>query len=237
LSIEVYCDESRQDLFCNTKSISDNNRYICIGGVWVNSSIREQVKNSIKELQKKHNLFGEFKWKRVTPSKYDFYEELIDLFFSYDDNLKFRCIVIDAKEIDMKTYNNDDSELGFYKFYYQLLVYWINRQDKYRVYTDYKINRKNNRLQELKEILNSKCSDKVELIQAIDSNESLILQLEDVLMGAVAYKYNFKNDGIAIAKNKIINILESKLNKELNTSKSRYDKKFNIFKMDLRRRK
>jgi hypothetical protein len=237
LSIEVYCDESRQDLFCNKESISDNNRYICIGGVWVNSSIREQVKNSIKELQKKHNLFGEFKWKRVTPSKYDFYEELIELFFSYDNNLKFRCIVIDAKEVDMKTYNNDDSELGFYKFYYQLLIYWINKNERYRVYTDYKVNRKNTRLQELKEILNSKCANKVDLIQAIDSNESLILQLEDVLMGAVAYKYNYKRQGTAIAKNKLINVLELKINKELNTSKSRYDNKFNIFKMDLRRKR
>ncbi|WP_185903689.1 DUF3800 domain-containing protein [Hathewaya massiliensis] len=237
MDIEIYCDESRQDLFCNRNSIKINNRYICIGGVLINKSIREELKNSIKELQKKHNVFNEFKWKTVTPSKYDFYEELIDLFFSYDEKLKFRCIVIDAEQIDMKTYNNDDSELGFYKFYYQLLVYWIDKHNQYNVYTDYKINRKNTRLKELKEILNAKSGDRVNLIQAINSKESLILQLEDVLMGAVGYKYNYKNHGTAIAKNKLISKLEHRLNTELDSSNNRYNKKFNVFKMDLRGRR
>lgn len=237
MNIEIYCDESRQDLFCNKNSITINNRYICIGGVWIDSSVREELKNRIKDLQKKYNVFNEFKWKTVTPSKYNFYEELIDLFFGFDDNLRFRCIVIDAEEIDMKTYNNDDSELGFYKFYYQLLVYWLDKHNEYNIYTDYKINRKNTRLKELKEILNAKSGDRVNLIQAINSKESLILQLEDVLMGAVGYKYNYKNDGTAIAKNKLINKLEEKFSMKIDSFNNRYNKKFNIFKMDLRGRR
>jgi hypothetical protein len=237
LSIEIYCDESRQDLFSNKGAINEYNRYICIGGISVSETARKEMKLKIKEIQKKHNVLGEFKWKRVTPSKYEFYEELIDLFFSYDNNVRFRCVVIDARQIDMKKYNNDDSELGFYKFYYQLLVYWINNNERYKIYTDCKVNKKNTRLKELKEILNNKCNNNVELIQAIDSKESLMLQLEDILMGAVGYRCNFLNNGEAVAKNKLIEKIQLKLNTELNSPSLRYNNKFNIFKMNLRRNK
>jgi len=235
VKIEIYCDESRQDLFNNKNSITENNRYICIGGIWIESEIREKVKSDIKVIQKKHNVFGEFKWKTVTPSKYEFYKELVELFFNYDDKIKFRCVVIDAKQVDMKTYNNSDSELGFYKFYYQLLTYWINNKNQYKIYTDYKVNRKNDRLNDLKLILNNKSrsSTTVQLIQAINSKESLLLQLEDVLMGAVAYKYNFGDSGKAMAKNNLIGVIEDILKTKI-TDNNRYNNKFNIFKINLR---
>lgn len=235
MKIEIYCDESRQDLFNNKNSITENNRYICIGGIWIESEIREKVKSDIKVIQKKHNVFGEFKWKTVTPSKYDFYKELVELFFNYDDKIKFRCVVIDAKQVDMKTYNNSDSELGFYKFYYQLLTYWINNKNQYKIYTDYKVNRKNDRLNDLRLILNNKSrsSTTVQLIQAINSKESLLLQLEDVLMGAVAYKYNFGDSGKAMAKNNLIGVIEDILKTKI-TDNNRYNNKFNIFKINLR---
>ena len=235
MKIEIYCDESRQDLFNNKNSITENNRYICIGGIWIESEIREKVKSDIKVIQKKHNVFGEFKWKTVTPSKYEFYKELVELFFNYDDKIKFRCVVIDAKQVDMKTYNNSDSELGFYKFYYQLLTYWINNKNQYKIYTDYKVNRKNDRLNDLKLILNNKSrsSTTVQLIQAINSKESLLLQLEDVLMGAVAYKYNFGDSGKAMAKNNLIGVIEDILKTKI-TDNNRYNNKFNIFKINLR---
>lgn len=235
MKVELYCDESRQDLFSNIKSITKNNRYICIGGIWIESDVREKIKNDIKELQEKYKVFGEFKWKTVTPSKYKFYEELIDLFFNYNNSMKFRCVVIDAEKVDMDTYNNSDSELGFYKFYYQLLTYWISDKNQYKIYTDYKVNRKNDRLNELKNVLNNKARalDTVQLIQAINSKESLLLQLEDVLMGAVAYKYNYGDIGTAIAKNKLINKIEDRLNAKI-TDNNKYNDKFNIFKMNLR---
>lgn len=235
MKFEVYCDESRQDLFNNKNSITPNNRYICIGGIWIESKMREKFKSDVKGLQKKHHVFGEFKWKTVTPSKYAFYEELVELFFDYDDNIKFRCIVIDAKQVNMEKYNQSDSELGFYKFYYQLLTYWIENNNQYNIYTDYKINKNNDRLKDLKLILNNKsrCATTVSLIQAINSKESLLLQLEDVLMGAVAYKYNYGVSGEAKAKNKLIDVIENRLQTSI-IDNNRYHKKFNIFKINLR---
>ena len=237
LNFEVYCDESRQDLFCNKESISSNNRYICIGGIWVEDIAREKIKNEIKLLQEKYKLYSEFKWKTVSPSKYGFYDELIELFFKYSaQELRFRCVIIDSLEIDMETYNQNDSELGFYKFYYQLLNYWIVGNNTYRIYTDYKVNKKNDRLIELRQVLNnSSFYSNVKLIQAINSKESLMLQLEDVIMGVVAYKYNFGTNGNSKAKIDLISKFESRLGTKIESYSN--NKKVNIFKMSLRRKK
>ncbi|MGL4990064.1 MAG: DUF3800 domain-containing protein [Sarcina sp.] len=233
VKFEVYCDESRQDLFSNKNSITKYNKFICIGGIWVESSIREEIKNKIKELKKKHKVNGEFKWKTVCPSKYNFFEELVELFNSYHEkDLRFRCIVINSKYIDMEKYNNNDSELGFYKFYYQLLNKWIVGDNDYKIFTDFKVNKKNDRLIELRKVLNnSSMYSNVEFIQAINSKESLMLQFEDVLMGIIAYKFNFNGNGKSEAKNNLVKKLEETYSDISNIS---YNKKLNIFKINLR---
>ncbi len=47
--IELYCDESRQDLFYNKNVISDINKYIFIGGVMINRCDRLEVKKKIND--------------------------------------------------------------------------------------------------------------------------------------------------------------------------------------------
>ena len=66
--IELYCDESRQDLFYNRNVISNTNKYIFIGGVMINRENRIEIKNKINELKQKYglNIKTELKWNRVT---------------------------------------------------------------------------------------------------------------------------------------------------------------------------
>lgn len=54
-------------------------------------------------------------------------------------------------------------------------------------------------------------------------------------MGAVAYKYNYADIGIAIAKNNIINKIEDRLNTKI-ANNNKYNTKLNIFKINLRRK-
>lgn len=233
MKIEIYCDESRHDLLDNPDIINENNRYTVIGGIWLDSRIREYLKNDIKSLQRKYNTFGEVKWNNVSDSRYDFYKSLIHLFFNYGLELRFRSIVIDALSVDINTYHDSDAELGFYKFYYQLLYHWVNPNNNYYIYTDYKQNRKNNRILELKEIINrAKHCSCIKHIQAINSKESLILQIADVIMGAVGYKYNFGYSGKSNAKNNIVRLIEEKIGKPI-TNTNKNEKKFNIFEIQL----
>jgi hypothetical protein len=79
---DIYCDESRQDLIVEKSSVNDYNRFVCIGGIMMPTEKREVLKNAIKDLKEKHNLYGELKWGNVSPNKINFYLELVDLFYA-----------------------------------------------------------------------------------------------------------------------------------------------------------
>lgn len=66
---------------------------------------------------------------------------------------------------------------------------------------------------DLKKCLNNKEHlNSVEKIYAIESHESVFLQLEDILMGgATAYKKNYGYNGKSLAKIELVKYLEEKL--------------------------
>lgn len=232
--IDLYCDESRQDLLVNKDAITPNNRFVSIGGLLVPRDKRSALKQRIYALKKKYNISQEFKWGNVSNNRISFYKELIDLFFDADFcDICFRCVVIDAWKVDNERYNDDDQELGYYKFYYQLIHNWINSQNTYYVFTDYKTNKEKTRLHDLHRILNCQyCSEVIEIIQAIDSAESVILQLQNILMGIVSYKFNYGDDGVSAAKSQLVSYLERKLGRKIAPTYPS-EIKFNIFKINL----
>lgn len=232
--IDVYCDESRQDLLANSSSITDNNRFCCIGGISVPIEHREEIKSEIKALKEKHDVSGELRWGTVSNNKLDFYLDLVDFFFGRSD-LMFRTVVIDAAKVQNDVFNNSDQELGYYKFYYQLLNHWLVANDTYRIYTDQKTNKDKKRLKELHRILNCTrgAGTTIDLIKAIDSKESLLLQMENILMGAVGYKYNWGDNGVSSAKQQVVRRIEYHIGRAIrHTSAS--EQKFNVFVIVLR---
>lgn len=230
--IELYCDESRQDLFYNKGVITDNNKYIFIGGIMLDRNDRLNIKQQINDLKKEYNIKSELKWNRVTESCLELYKKMIDIYIN--NNIKFRSICIDSNKVNIKKYHEDNPELGFYKFYYQLLNNWLKVDMKYTIYTDIKTYSNPDVLTDLKRCLNnSKHIDVVENIYAIDSSESVFLQLEDILMGATSYKMNYGNIGKSSAKNELIKYMEEKLNRSLEpTGPSAV--KFNLFEIKFR---
>ncbi len=231
--IEVYCDESRPELLSLREGTNIKDRYMVIGGLWVPYPIRERFKDEIKRIRHYHEVYGEIKWKNVSPSKIDFYHDLVRLFFRFE-GIRFRCIVVDSLEVDLKTFHESDSELGFYKFYYQLLKHWVDNRERYWIYLDYKKNKVSDRLKVLKRVLNNSASGTIEDVQAIDSKQSLIIQMSDVLIGAIGYKYNGYSS--SDAKLSLINLIENDFDCQIEkTFKNSY--KFNIFEIDLNLRK
>ena len=234
MKIDIYCDESRQDLLASSLSVGENNKYCCIGGLLLSADSRPRVKAALKALKEKYQIYGEIKWGTVSPNKIQFYLALVDLFFDLPE-LSFRTVVIDASKIRNSVFNENDQELGYYKFYYQLLYHWVLQDNEYRVFTDQKTNKDKKRLQELRRIINTTftLSDPICSIQAIDSKESLILQLQNVLMGAVGYKFNYQNGGASKAKEKIVARIETRLGRKISATYPS-ERKFNIFVINLR---
>jgi len=202
-----------------------------IGSVWLHRRDREVFKGEIHHLRDQHKIGGEFKWQKVTPSRLAFYTQLVEWFHAKSDRLRFRCIAVDRHHVDLKLYHEDDQELGFYKFYYQLLHHWILDFNEYAIFVDFKSNRRRDRLAVLKRCLDlSNLSSRVSRVQAIRSHESVLVQLADVLIGMAAYRLNNQIRS-GSAKAKVLDRFEHLYKGIAPTYKN--EQKFNVFRIDL----
>jgi uncharacterized protein (UPF0248 family) len=226
MKFEVYCDESSPEVLWDKKA----NKFLVLGSIWIPSDYRKEFKDSIKQIKTKYNYRNEIKWNKVCPSNLAFYLELIEYFFS-TDNTRFRAIMVEAEKVNMIKFHNDDSELSFYKFYYQLLHHWILDFNDYSIFIDHKVNKDFSRIHKLKDVLSkANLFSSVENVQALPSHELVGIQLADLLMGALNGKVNGKTT--SEAKHTVIKKIEEFLGKEIApTPKAEIN--FNVFKINL----
>jgi hypothetical protein len=191
--LHVYCDESRQT----------QDRYMVFGGIIVHATAVEpfnQAMNLWRDAQKMH---AELKWVKVSDNKLAEYKSLMDLFFSLagKNQLHFKSVVFDTSLIDYDAYHKGDKELGFYKFFYQFLLhsfgnYAIEKNRRMLIILDQRTTGKQ-KLSTLCTILNRgirkkyHCDrDVVRNVQAVDSKTCNLMQIADVMMGAIGYQNN-----------------------------------------------
>lgn len=217
-TFNLYCDES-------THLQRDGMPYMLISYIGTPYNQLPQHKEFISNLKKKFNLKGEIKWSNVSSSQQIFFEELIDYFFSTD--LYFRCIIIRKNQIDVE--NDDLFDEFYFKMYYQLLHHKLNMEYAYNVYLDIKDTRSSKKTKKLKDILTHNAS--IRNLQSIHSYESSLMQLTDLIMGAVNYKLRGLNK--MIAKNKLIEKIEKQCNGRLDRGTPKNEEKMNRFFIDL----
>lgn len=229
MRFDVYCDESRPDLLTSENA---QDTYMVIGSLWLNAEDRAESKEAIHKLRDKYHVGGEFRWQKASPSRQRFYQELVEWFFSRGLRLRFRCIAVDRRKVDLMGFHRDDQELGFYKFYYQMLHHWIESSNEYVVFCDYKSNRIMTRLETLQRCLAaSNPRSRIPNVQAVRSRESVLIQLADVLTGAAAARLN---DALTpgSVKSALVEALERGLGHPIQPT-YRDEQKFNVFVIKL----
>lgn len=231
MKFEIYCDESRPDLF--TSKAEHKDRYLLIGGLWLPAEKRIEIKQQIKNLKNTHKIGGQIKWQKISKSRLRFYFELIDLFVSLGLDFRFRCIAVEASKVNFNLYHENDAELGFYKFYYELIHHWILDFNEYCIFCDTKTNRRPDRLATLQQCLQrSNLSSQIHSIQAVPSRESALIQFADFLLGAASSDLNESIDDQS-AKKKILVYLREKLERKQLVPTVKSEEKFNIFAIQL----
>jgi hypothetical protein len=174
------------------------------GGLIVSAESAGAFDASINAWRQKHNLRGEFKWTKVSRAKLPRYSSLVKSFFTHASSgtAHFAAVVFDTHEIDYATYHKGSEELGFYKFYYQFLRnklgrYAVSDDSLLWVFIDQRQSADSVKLGTLRNVLNAgirkrfgRRTDVVRRVEARVSHDCNLMQVADVLMGAVGFHWN-----------------------------------------------
>ncbi|KAJ52191.1 hypothetical protein BD780_003780 [Clostridium tetanomorphum] len=230
--INIYCDES-----CHLE-FTDKNKAkqvsMILGGI---SCPKEKVKNVSEELRKiksRHGIwkFNEVKWTKASYNKIEFYKEVIEYFFNNDD-LRFRTIVFqDKNKFNYEKYDHNEI---YYIMYFYLLREMIDARKINNIYIDKKDTRGGRKIKDLKKCL---CNEKLDFdlklinnMQIINSSDSELMQLVDILIGAVGYANRLYMGEIlnSTAKLELVEFIKRKTGYSLLKTTLRQEDKFNIF--------
>jgi hypothetical protein len=174
------------------------------GGVITTDANVGYFEDKINGWREEKNMKGELKWTKVSPKKLAQYESLVDLFFEYAKKnvIHFKAVVFDTHQIKDKQFHQGDANLRFHKFYYQFLLHKFGHYAKTDdhllwVFLDQRSESDTVKLGTLRKVLASgiknkygRKTDVVRRVEARDSHECNLMQVADVLMGAVGFHCN-----------------------------------------------
>lgn len=224
-AFNIYCDES-----CHLEN--DHQNVMVLGGVWCPVNKTREISKHLRKIKTNHGLKTGFevKWTKVSPAKIRFYLDLVEYFFD-DNDLHFRALVVpDKSKLTHESFNQSHDD-WYYKMYFDMLKTILEPHATYRIYIDIKDTRSGKKIRKLHDVLCNNMydfsKDIIQRVQMVKSHESEILQLADLLIGAISYlnRGQFSSE----AKKKVINKLKERTGYELTKSTLLREEKFNLF--------
>ena len=228
--INIYCDES-----CHLEH--DKAKAMLMGAITCPADEKQRVYENIRAIKLRHGLssWSEIKWTGVSPSKLNMYLELIDYFVN-ESSLSFRAVVAKNKEnLNHARYNNGSHDLWYYKTYYYLLDAIVSYNDEYKIMIDIKDTRGGPKVEKLREVLCNNMydfkRDVIKGIYQIQSHESEIMQLTDLIIGAIGFYHNgyYSSSHGSGAKKAVVDRLFSYYRSQIICGTSRGANKMDIF--------
>lgn len=185
--INIYCDES-----CHLEN--DNLKVMVLGGVWCLCDRVPEVSRRLHEIRLKHGFKPEMeiKWTKVSPGErsQSFYLDVLDYFFD-DNDLHFRALCVPDKSILDHGKHHQTHDDWYYKMYFDMLKVIVDPKYHYHIYLDYKDTRGGAKVAKLHDVLANANYDFqrqiIRRLQIVRSHEVQLIQLADLLVGAVAY--------------------------------------------------
>lgn len=228
----IYCDES-----CHLEH--DKSDYMVLGAIRCLKCDRIDLLRDIRDLKIRHGLdsHSEMKWQKVSNTKIDFYKDIIKYFFE-SDKISFRAIIVNKKQLNHEKFSQNHDDF-YYKMYYQLLVRIIVPNGKNYIYLDIKDSKGGKKIRKLQQHLENGPhafdSQYIANVQIINSKESELLQLADLLIGAISYvnrNLASKKDS-SQAKKQLTDIISNLSGYSMKKSTFLSEEKFNLFHINL----
>lgn len=223
----VYCDES-----CHLPN--DGNSIMVLGGVWCLRKNVKKINKEIREIKKKYDISTEMKWVKISEAKKQAYLELVNYFFTQND-LHFRVLIVDNKDAINHEQFHQTHDDWYYKMYFNMIKVILNPSDRYNIYLDIKDTKSKTKIRKLHEVLSNSMYDfsrqTISNMQVIRSHEVEIMQITDILIGAMSYVS--RNLCGMTAKNEIIDLIRKRSGYALTKNTLLREEKFNIFHLRL----
>lgn len=228
MEYNIYCDES-----CHLEH--DGINAMVLGAVWCPQDKLREINNRIREIKAKHGVLStsELKWTKIGPVKLELYKDIVNYFFDCQ-YLHFRCLVVpDKMRLDHERFSQTHDD-WYYKMYFDMLKVIFDPHETYEVYIDIKDSNSYTKALKLQHVCSNSLYDfsgkVIQRIQPIRSHEVQIMQVVDILIGAVCYQNRkfpaeFRKSS---AKQEIIKIIKNRSNYKLTNSTLYKENKFNI---------
>lgn len=230
----VYCDET-----CHLEH--DGISVMVLGAVWCPQGKLKEINQRIRQIKERNGVSPtmELKWTKISPAKIDLYRDIVNYYFD-DDDLHFRAVIIpDKSKLNHERFNQTHDD-WYYKMYFDMLKVIFNPTDNYEVYIDIKDTNSYQRAQKLKEVCCNSLYDfsqrVIKRLQPIRSDEIQIMQLVDILIGAVGYENrNFPVEfEKSTAKQDIIELIKKRSGYTMRKTTLLREEKLNLLAWDAR---
>lgn len=205
---------------------------MALGAIACPADLTLSISQRIRAIKAKHDLgpHTELKWVKVSPSKRALYHEILDYFFSSKE-LTFRGLVVPDKSILEHDQYRQTHDEWYYKMYYTLLKTVLDSNNQYNIYIDIKDTRGTKKVAKLWDVLcNSKRDSDRQIVlkvQQIRSHEAELLQVADLLIGALTYLH--RGLDTSTTKSELIEHLKKNSGYTLDRNTPLRESKFNLF--------
>jgi hypothetical protein len=204
-SFHIYADESRQT----------GHPYMLYGMIFSPAGASTlELERQIITLRDSHR-FGaeEIKWNSTSKKKVDLYKSVVDVFFEAQ-SASFRCMKIEPGKIERHKYHEGDHETAFYWGYGMALSRNLQAIHEYEIFMDARTDERPNRVADLRASINAHWIQKqlaqkmianeiVRDIKTVDSKKYNLLQITDVLTGAVGFAMEKRDESLESSPAKI----------------------------------
>lgn len=228
MEYNVYCDES-----CHLEH--DGINVMALGAIYCPKDSVKKVNERIRDIKERNSIpvFRELKWTKISPACLQVYTDLLNYFFD-NDVLHFRGLLVPDKQVLDHAKFNQTHDDWYYKMYFDMLKTIFNPTDSYNIYIDIKDSHSYQKSKKLHDVCSNSQHDFskeiIQKLQPIRSDEVQVMQLTDILIGALAYKNrNFSKDvQKSEAKLEVIEQIKGRSGYSLSKTTLYKEDKFNI---------
>jgi hypothetical protein len=195
--IALFCDEAGKE----------NDRFLAVGGLVVTAEAAPVIRQEMAKHCRDLKIGSEIKWKKTRQGTLEKYRTIVQYFFELMDRnvVRFHCLLVDFQRFDHTLREGGSPQQSLKRMYYQLILHRLCKKhgkdcDLY-AFPD-KANELRG-LEEFKRALNNESClrfrydrDCLRAIEFRDSEAEALLQLNDLILGAVCYQKNrrFEDD-------------------------------------------